>query len=503
MSKINIREPNVMIREKRLGTINAYSGTAAQLVQKSEDGTLKEKKRRFSQCLGCNSGQAFCQLAMIDDVAVVNHAPIGCAGDFCGYNFTYRIEQERRDIEDHIGRYFSTNIQEKDTVFGAIKKLEETIQVAYDRVSPKAIFITTSCAAGIIGEDIEGAANKMQEKLGIPVVTCTCDGFRSKVWTTGFDAAYHSVLRGIVKPPKKREKYVNVVNFWGSHVFDEIMWRFGYETRYIMPFSSIEQLEHCSEAAATIHICPSLSTYMGAGLHQLYGVPEIVAPPAYGIDGTDRWLRALGKVLNKPEVAEEIIEEGHREIVPKIEKIKEKFKGKRAYVMAGAAHGQALIHLLAELGFDVVGASVFHHDPIYDNEEREQDVLKHAVDEYGDVKNYQVCNKQSFELVNALSRIKPDLILARHGGMTLWGAKLGIPSLLIGDEQFGIGYKGALNYARRIEDTLDSIEFIKNYSTHVQNPYTEWWLQQEPGYFQGNGKSCGCPSGHPAQEYTA
>ena len=91
-----------------------------------------------------------------------------------------------------------------------------------------------------------------------------------------------------------------------------------------------------------------------------------------------------------------------------------------------------------------------------------------------------------------MNRIKPDFILARHGGMTLWGAKFGIPSLLIGDEQFGIGYQGALNYARRIEDTLDSIEFIKNYSKHASNPYTKWWLEQDPGYFQGDGSGRGC-----------
>ena len=63
-------------------------------------------------------------------------------------------------------------------------------------------------------------------------------------------------------------------------------------------------------------------------------------------------------------------------------------------------------------------------------------MLAQDVDLYGDIKNYRVCNKQAFELVNALKRIKPDLMIARHDGMTLWGAKLGIPTLLIGDEQF-------------------------------------------------------------------
>ena len=486
MSVISIEEPNVIIREKRLGSINAFTGSAAELVEKSHEGSLHECKRKFSQCLGCNASQAFCQLSMIKDVAIVNHAPVGCSSDFCGYNFTYRIEQTKRGLPETNGRYFSTCIEERDTVFGAVKKLEKTVHLAYERVHPKAIFVTTSCAAGIIGEDIEGVVGKLTKELGIPVVSCSCEGFRSKIWTTGFDAAYHSVLRSIVKPPVKKSKKINILNFWGSHVFDDIIERFGYEPQYIMPFASIEELEHISEAAATIHICPSLSTYMGAGLNQLYGVPEITVPPAYGVEGTDRWLRALGKVLGKEDVAEEIIKEGHEKYLPEINKLKGRFKGKRAYVTAGAAHGQALIQLLREMGFEVIGASVFHHDPVYDSNDPDEDVLAQAVRVYGDVPNYHVCNKQACELVNALVKQKPDFIMARHGGMTLWGAKLGIPTLLIGDEQYGIGYQGALNYARRIDETLDSVEFITNYSKHASIPYTDWWLEQEPGYFQGS-----------------
>lgn len=490
MSTISLKEADVPIREKRLGSIIGFDGSARELVDASHNGTLKECQRKFSQCMGCNSGQAFCQLSMIQDVAVVNHAPVGCAGDFFGFNFTYRVEQSRRDLPPEIGRYFSTCIEEKDTVFGAAKKLENTVQEAWRRVHPKAIFVTTSCASGIIGEDIESVLDQLSEELGIPVVSCVCEGFRSRIWTTGFDAAYHSVLRKIVKPAEKKTNKVNIVNFWGSHIFDDLLEKLGYEAQYIMPFATIEELSHVSEAAATIHICPSLSTYMGAGLEQVYGVPEIKTPPAYGIEATDRWMRELGKVLERETEVEEIIREEHDRILPKLEEYRKEFQGKTAYVAAGAAHGHAIIALLRELGFQVEGASIFHHDPLYDNEEVKSDALAQAVDVYGDVQRYRVCNKQAFELVNAFSKIKPDIIIARHSGMTAWAAKLGIPSLLIGDEQFGFGYQGVLNYAQRIDETLDTVEFVTNLSKHVVMPYTDWWLNQEPGYYVKGEKQC-------------
>ncbi len=485
MGEINIREPEVLIREIRLGSITGFEGTAGELVSCSRKGGLTDTTRSFSQCMGCSSGNAFCQLAMIKDAAVINHAPVGCAGDAFEFNFVYRVEQMSRDLPPSIGRYFSTNLEERDTVFGATQKLAETIREVFRRVEPKAIFITTSCASGIIGDDVEGTASELSEELGIPVVACFCEGFKSKVWTTGFDAAYHSIVRKIVKPPQKKTNKINIINFWGRHIFDELLQPLGFEPHYIVPFTTIAELETISEATASIQICQTLGTYLGAALERVYGVPEIKAPPAYGIAGTDRWYRELGRLLDREKEVEAIIEKEHARVLPRIEEYRKKFAGKTAYLTAGAAHGHAIIALLRELGLDVQGAAIFHHDPIYDNGDTGTDLLAHDVETYGDVKNFNVCNKQAYELVNLLRRIKPDLMIARHGGMTVWGAKLGIPSLLIGDEQFGFGYQGILNYAERIEDALDSREFVENLAKHSSMPYTKWWLEQDPFYYLG------------------
>ena len=75
------------------------------------------------------------------------------------------------------------------------------------------------------------------------------------------------------------------------------------------------------------------------------------------------------------------------------------------------------------------------------------------------------------------------MLLARHGGMTLWGAKYGIPSLLIGDEHYGMGYEGIVDYGNRILDVIENDEFVKNLQKHAVNPYTKWWLTQDSDYF--------------------
>lgn len=485
MKTINIKSSQVEIREIRLGSITGFQGTAGELVRCAHAGKLQDNVRSFSQCMGCSSGNAFCQLCMIRDAVVINHAPIGCLGDAFGFNFVYRVGQMERGLPPELGRYFSTNITEKDTIFGAAEKLEQTVREVYAKYKPNAVFITTSCASGIIGDDVDRVADDLTEELGIPVVSCHCEGFRSRIWTTGFDSAYHSIVRKIVKPPKEKSNKVNIINFWGSHIFDGFLGRLGYEPRYIVPFSTVAELMEISDAAATIQICTTLGTYLGAALEQVYGVPEIKSPPAYGVAGTDIWMREIGRVLNREEEIEKIIAEEHERILPEIEKYREKLKEKTAYITAGAAHGHALIALLRELGMEVQGAAIFHHDPIYDNGEEISDALAHTVATYGDVPNYNVCNKQAYELANILNRVRPDVMIARHGGMTVWGAKLGIPSLLIGDEQFGFGYQGVVNYAKRLLETIDNVEFVTNLAKHSSMPYTKWWMEQDPYTFLG------------------
>lgn len=75
--------------------------------------------------------------------------------------------------------------------------------------------------------------------------------------------------------------------------------------------------------------------------------------------------------------------------------------------------------------------------------------------------------------------------MARHGGMSIWGAKLGIPTFLMGDEQFGLGYQGLLNYGNKVLDVLETPEFVKNIAAHSKLVYTDWWLNQRPDTFLG------------------
>ncbi|MDR1787003.1 MAG: nitrogenase [Treponema sp.] len=497
MTTINLKAAQVPVREQRLGSITGFAGTAWGLVKEARAGCLRDKARSFSQCLGCSTAQAACTIALIQDAVLISHGPVGCASCLHEYAFTYRVNGPHRNggLPVREGtplaaerRIFSTNIQEKDTIYGAAAKLQDTIREVYRRVQPAAIFIITTCASGIIGDDVEAAADEAEEELGIPVSAVFCEGFRSKIWTSGFDAGYHGIARKLIKKAdQKQPDLVNIINFWGADIFAQWFARLGLRAQYLTPFATVEQIARSAEAVLSVQICATLGSYLGAALEQEFGVAELRASPPYGIAQTERWFRALGEATGREAAVEKFLREERERWLPEIEALREKLRGKTAYVTAGASHGHSLLGLLRELGMEPQGAAIFHHDPLYDNGDVNADTLQHVVEDYGDFPRFNVCNKQEFELANIFSRLKPDILLARHGGMTLWGAKYGIPSLLIGDEHFGMGYEGLVKYGRRILETIENDEFVKNFAKHTDNPYTDWWLAQEPYHFLEKG----------------
>ena len=204
--RINLDIAEVEPREQRLGTIIAWDGNAEELHRQSgyeERGSgcrrsgcrLCEQQGPFSQGSVCSEQMVECQAGNVRDAVLIQHAPIGCGAGQVPYNSIYRNGLAMRGHKPENIRIINTNLAESDMVFGASAKLRQSIDDAWERYQPKAIFIGTSCATGIIGEDIDSIAEEKEAELGIPVIPLACEGFRSKHWSTGFDATHKPIIR--------------------------------------------------------------------------------------------------------------------------------------------------------------------------------------------------------------------------------------------------------------------------------------------------------------------
>ena len=481
---IDLNDIEVATRENRLGSITGYSGTVIDLVAKASDCSLSNKIRCFSQASSCNSGCAQNYLIEIQDALIVNHAPVGCSADEIASNNLNKWSEKARGWAGWQPRniaFFNTNMTKEDTVFGATGKLKETIREAYLRYKPNAIFVTTSCVNGIIGEDIKSALDDLKDEIPVPLAPVSCEGFKTRVWASGFDAAFHSILTSIVKPPRFKTNKVNIFNFHASARVEitEILARLDLAPVFMVAQCTIEELSRMSEAVATLAICGSLSTYIENALQEVYGVPIVKGLHPQGISGVQGWLRGLGKIVGKEAEVEAYLQEMEEKHRPEIQEIRAKLQGRTAVLGMGPGFAHDYVRVLSnELGMKVLSATAWHFDQKYDDGNIPDATRFLHENQIESDTQISVGDLQGFEIMNILNTLKPDIYLSRHGGTAGWAVKLGIASIMITDEYDVFGYLGTIKLGYRILDALTNRSVERNLAKRLELPYTDWWLEQ-------------------------
>jgi nitrogenase molybdenum-iron protein alpha chain len=474
------------VRDHRLNTILSYHGTSKDLNEKGKANSLVCSGRYYGQCANCPESCAETRAILIRDAVAISHAPLGCASLSSGRNVNFRAVCRSRGFDVRNIRHISTNMLEKDTVYGGADKLRFAIREAERRYHPKAVFVLSSCAAGIIGEDLESISDEMEEELGYPVIPVPCEGFKSTVWATGFDLSYHAILWKLVKPPrKKQEDLVNVFSFAQSDGFGPLLRPLGLKANYLVDLSTVEGVTYMSEAVCSVQMCTSLSMYIAHVLEEKYGVPEIKVPSPFGLEWTDQWVRTVAALTHREAQAEAFIASEHARIAAEIAELKEFLQGKTVYVWGGDAWAMNIINIVRDFGMQLIGFNLNHHDVRMDSNPEEV-LLDHFINVNGNVENTSICNKQPFIVHKILKAVKPDVVVLRHGGDPVVCAKAGVPTLYEGDVNWGIGYEGILHLGRRLKAVFKKKRFFEHVGKHIKLPYTEWWLNEaDPFYFEG------------------
>jgi nitrogenase molybdenum-iron protein alpha chain len=473
-----LKKPAANVREARLGSITGYDGNLTDLVSCSCCGTLKNRERCFSQSSMCLSICAIGQFLGIRDIAVVYHAPSGCCATAAGTNVLSRQIAARIGAQNN-SVLVGSDMNEHDTVFGALEALRTITLDTYTKHKPKAIFLASSCVSGVIGEDLDSLAEELSEELPIPVESVHCEGFKSRIWASGFDVADHAILRRIVKPPKEKRPVINFKNFFESErsQVTEIFAEIGVKPQFLYMNSTVEELEHLSESLATVCICGTLGTYLGNGLEEQYGVPYIRTINPMGIQGFEAWMRKIGEVIHKESEVDAFLKRERDKYMPKINELKKALKGLRAVIGMGPGYTYEVSRVLYELDMEVVWAAAWHYDYKYDNGEVPP-ALTYLKENVKAEIGLSVADMQNYEILNIINRYKPDLYFSRHPGSTVWAIKQGVASVYVADEYMIFGYRGMLNFAQYVVDTIKNRSFEKNLAQRVKLPYTDWWYQQ-------------------------
>ena len=484
--RINLQQKTCPNRENTIGSIKTFYGDIDTIIRETAEGTLKRSSRSFQQSGGCVLTTGLFRLATLRGGVVLNHAPIGCASMLYGYRLQYNnIPQElgRPPIDFH---WISSNLGEDDIVFGGEEKLKQTILEAEKRYAPGAIFIITSCASGIMGDDVEGVIQALQPEIKARLVPIHCEGFRSEVPQTGFDAIWHGILKYLVEEPKeKQEDLVNLaVPFsvtWGDRQeLIRLLARLGLRVNCIPELATVEQLKSLGEAALTVTTCNSFGTYLQQALYERYGVPYVKNPIPIGINQTAEWLRRVAEATGRSHLVERIIQEELELINPQIENLKKRIDARKSSFFISAGQGRAVsLPLLArELGMEISGISSLEYD------EENFAELTNIREKCGDYK-FHVAEYQAFEQSAIIDELKPDIYFGCAFIGSVYKRDAGLARMHSYRSDFSsfgqqFGFRGAVAYGHVILRALSNHSLNRKLGQHLPKPYKSWWKDQNP-----------------------
>lgn len=484
--KINLEEKTCPNREERLKSIKTYYGEVDDIIRDTREGKLKWQNRSFQQSGGCVLTAGIQRLMTVRGGVILNHAPIGCSSMLYGYREIYNNippELGRPPIDFH---WISSNLTEEDVVFGGEEKLKQAILEAEERYQPEAIFIINSCASGIMGDDVEGVVELMQSRIKARLVPIHCEGFRSQVPQTAFDAFWHGILKYLAnKSPRKQKNLVNLIApfsiTWGDRQeLTRLLGRLGLKVNYVPEFATVQELKSVTEAAITVTTCPSYGDYLQKALYDNYGVPYLRNPVPVGSEQTAEWLRRVAEITGTSAKVENVIREELEAIKPHVENLRQQLEARKATFFINAGQGRALgLPLLAkELGLEISGISSLEFDEVAaEDVER----IRQKCGRY----KLHVAEYQAFEQRAIIDDLKPDVysgcpfvgaVYKREAGVARMHSFRSDPSSF--GQQYG--FRGVITYGHVLLRVLSNPSLNKRLDKPTANPYKLWWQNQNP-----------------------
>jgi nitrogenase molybdenum-iron protein alpha chain len=324
----------------------------------------------------CYAGCKGVILGPTRDIVNITHGPIGCGF----YSWLTRRNQTRpaSDKDDNFMTYcFSTDMQDKDIVFGGEKKLKAAIQEAYDIFKPKAISIFSTCPVGLIGDDVHAVAREMKEKLGINVFGFSCEGYKGVSQSAGHHIANNGIFTHVVGENDTIMDAEYKINLLGEYniggdgfEIDRILEACGISL--VSTFSgnsSYDQFANCHTADLNAVMCHRSINYVADMLEIKYGIPWIKIN-FIGAQATAKSLRKIAQYFDDPKLIERVEAVIAKEM-PEIEKVKNEVKqrceGKLAMMFVGGSRAHSYQGIFQEIGMKTISAGYeFAHRDDYE-----------------------------------------------------------------------------------------------------------------------------------------
>ena len=390
----------------------------------------------------------------------------------------------------------SSSVHEDGAVFGALKRVEEAVDVLLMRYPHvKVVPIITTCSTEIIGDDIDGLIRKLKKGLlkekyadrEVYLIPIHAPSFKGSM-VSGYDVAVQDLVSAFAKKDKPNGK-LNLITGWVNpgdvtalkHLLSEmnvdatVLFEIESFDSPLMPDKSgvshgsttIEELIGTADALGTI----ALNKYEGGKAAEFLGkkfnVPVIIGPTPIGIRNTDTFLQNVKKMTGKP-IPESLVRERGIAIDALTDLTHMFFADKRVAIYGNPDLVIGLAEFCLDLEMKPMILLLGDDNQAYQNDPR----IK-AFKEKVDFDMQIIMNADLWELESRIKNkeVELDLILGHSKGR--WTAiDNNIPMVRVGFPTFDraglyrhpvVGYAGAMWLAEQMANTLfTDMEYKRN-----------------------------------------
>lgn len=461
-----IDERKVLTRERRLSTLSHFDGTLKQLKNEVTGEEIPQKMRTFTQIADDEIIFAIQLLSKIKQSAVIVHGAVGCAASGIYYNQDFPV------------KWYSTNLNERDTILGSDEKLRSAVYRVNREQAPKVIFIVGTPVVAINNDDVNSVIMELEDELGIKIIFIYTDGFKTKTPVTGYDIALHGLMRyvvnGNVTGDPAQEEFINVItvseNTGNLVAVTKILSALQIKYRLLPQLSDIAAIESAGAARATVVLNEDEGALLAEGLEECFKVPYIKTPSPVGPDKTKAFILALAQALHIEERAAKYIEAEEEKLDQRLKA--SGLEGAKVFLEGNLPIISGLAAFIREIGGEIGGIAA----PYIDLQNRRY------LEELPDNIPVVIGPGQLFEKVNVLSRNQADYYISLSlDAAAVAGA--GCKPVSLAHETY-FGYEGAGNLLTLISEARRQEALCRRLHNEHYKPSwlkrsSNWYVKQE------------------------
>lgn len=262
-----------------------------------------------------------CALGAMQTVQAIHRAlPILHSGPGCAQKLSESIGSSG---------YFSpnifpcTSINEKDVVFGGVKKLDSTIENALKVIDADLYIVLTGCIPEIVGDD-SGEVVSRYADAEKPVIYAPTAGFKGNNYK-GHEQVVDAIIEQYLKKSDKKQK--GLVNIWADVPYQDLFWlgnlreleklvsELGLTPNTIFGYNrGIENINKIPEAEFNLLVSPWVGLSNVKKMERKFGTPYLhYKTLPIGATETSKFLREVGKFAGVDEVKFEAVIKEHED----------------------------------------------------------------------------------------------------------------------------------------------------------------------------------------------